>query len=76
MEQWLRSDLWALLILMVVGWMKKFPAVQLCDDACPLGEQLQASQAQVKQCLVFSVSPWRLFEGGSDLVAIPEEVSS
>ena len=70
------SDLWALLVLMVVGWVEKFPAVQLCDDACPLGEQLQASQAQVQQCLVFSVSPWRLFEGGSHLVAVPGKMLS
>merc|ERR1719270_2376625 len=38
------SVLWALLVLMVVCWVEKFPAVELCDDACPLREELQASQ--------------------------------
>ena len=70
------SDLRALLVLMVVGWVKKFPAVELCDDACPLREQLQASQAQVQQCLVFGVSPRRLFEGGGHLVAVSGKMLS
>ena len=55
----------------MVSWVKKLPAIELCDDAGPLREKHQAAQAQVEQRLVFSVSSRSLFESGGDFIAVP-----